>query len=106
MAFIGRRLSGGRLTQESLELGHQPLDGVEIGRIGRAASIVSLAVIAVAWSADGCFAPRTDNGRATLLTVRDSQCALHHGSRANPYHGGPQLDAKAQLVDATPHATG
>jgi hypothetical protein len=106
MAFTGGRQSGGRLTQESLELGRQPLDGVEIGRIGRAALIVGLAVIAAAWSADGCFAPRTDNGRATLLTVRDSQCALHHGSRANPYHGGPQLDAEAQLVDATPHATG
>ena len=32
-------------------------------------------------------------------------CAVT-GAGANLYHDGPQLDAKARLVDATAHATG
>jgi hypothetical protein len=70
MAFIG--VEGADLTQQSLERGEQPLVGIEIGRIGRAASVVSLAVFVRGGRPDGCFAPATDNARATLLTRRTS----------------------------------
>ena len=46
MAFIG--VEGADLTQQSLELGEQPLDGIEIGRIGRAASVVTWQPLSVA----------------------------------------------------------